>query len=200
MREVPVDDEALALDEIRAAGPGGNHLGTEVHAHGTSGRSGRRRCSTRPATTAGRPRARTTLLDRLRARVAELRSEPRAFELADDVKEASRRSSRTSRLIGPKPDRGRVWRPSTGSASRDFLLTGLLLAVQCAQAMSAVLIPWAPERRRACWSAEMAEAPRSPKAARRSAQQRGTAWVRRWTSTLSRCAAPPGGITGAERR
>jgi trimethylamine--corrinoid protein Co-methyltransferase len=28
MREVPVDDYALALDEIRAAGPGGNHLAT----------------------------------------------------------------------------------------------------------------------------------------------------------------------------
>jgi trimethylamine--corrinoid protein Co-methyltransferase len=28
MREVPVDDYALALDEIRAAGPGGSHLGT----------------------------------------------------------------------------------------------------------------------------------------------------------------------------
>lgn len=27
-----------------------------------------------------------TLLDRLKARVAELRSEPRAFELADDAK------------------------------------------------------------------------------------------------------------------
>jgi trimethylamine--corrinoid protein Co-methyltransferase len=29
MRDVPVDDYALALDEIRAAGPGGNHLGTK---------------------------------------------------------------------------------------------------------------------------------------------------------------------------
>jgi len=29
MREVPVDDYALALDEIRAAGPGGNHLATK---------------------------------------------------------------------------------------------------------------------------------------------------------------------------
>jgi trimethylamine--corrinoid protein Co-methyltransferase len=28
MREVPVDDYSLALDEIKAAGPGGNHLGT----------------------------------------------------------------------------------------------------------------------------------------------------------------------------
>jgi trimethylamine--corrinoid protein Co-methyltransferase len=29
MREVPVDDYALAMDEIRSAGPGGNHLGTK---------------------------------------------------------------------------------------------------------------------------------------------------------------------------
>ena len=29
MREVPVDDYSLALDEIKAAGPGGNHLGTK---------------------------------------------------------------------------------------------------------------------------------------------------------------------------
>jgi trimethylamine---corrinoid protein Co-methyltransferase len=28
--EVPVDDEALALAEIEAAGPGGNHLGTKM--------------------------------------------------------------------------------------------------------------------------------------------------------------------------
>jgi trimethylamine--corrinoid protein Co-methyltransferase len=30
MDEVPVDDEALALAEIEAAGPGGNHLGTRM--------------------------------------------------------------------------------------------------------------------------------------------------------------------------
>ncbi len=29
MREVPVDDYSLALDEIKAAGPGGNHLATK---------------------------------------------------------------------------------------------------------------------------------------------------------------------------
>jgi trimethylamine--corrinoid protein Co-methyltransferase len=28
MREVPVDDYSLALEEIKAAGPGGNHLAT----------------------------------------------------------------------------------------------------------------------------------------------------------------------------
>jgi trimethylamine--corrinoid protein Co-methyltransferase len=30
LAEVPVDDEHLALDEVRAAGPGGNHLGTRM--------------------------------------------------------------------------------------------------------------------------------------------------------------------------
>ncbi|HEX5641196.1 MAG TPA: trimethylamine methyltransferase family protein, partial [Thermoleophilia bacterium] len=29
MREVPVDDYSLALDEIKAVGPGGSHLGTK---------------------------------------------------------------------------------------------------------------------------------------------------------------------------
>ena len=29
MRQVPVDDYSLALDEIKAAGPGGNHLATK---------------------------------------------------------------------------------------------------------------------------------------------------------------------------
>ena len=29
MREVPVDDYSLALEEIKAAGPGGNHLATK---------------------------------------------------------------------------------------------------------------------------------------------------------------------------
>jgi trimethylamine--corrinoid protein Co-methyltransferase len=80
MSELKVDDEALALDEIKAVGPGGNHLArpytrthfrsiwqsdlldTSRHAHWVE---------------EGSP----TLLDRLRARVAALRAEPRAFEL-----------------------------------------------------------------------------------------------------------------------
>jgi trimethylamine--corrinoid protein Co-methyltransferase len=83
--ELPVDDEALALDEIKAVGPGGNHLSrpyTRSHFRGIwqselfdttphdrwLGEGGR------------------TLLERLRARVAALRAEPRAFELGDDVK------------------------------------------------------------------------------------------------------------------
>jgi trimethylamine:corrinoid methyltransferase-like protein len=85
MSELKVDDEALALDEIKAVGPGGNHLvrpytrkhfrqiwqsdllDTTRHDHWVAEGS-------------------HTLLDRLKARVAELRSEPRAFELSDDAK------------------------------------------------------------------------------------------------------------------
>jgi trimethylamine--corrinoid protein Co-methyltransferase len=86
MSELTVDDDALALDEIKAVGPGGDHLArpytrkhfrsiwqsdlldTSRHAHWVE---------------EGSP----TLLDRLRARVAALRAEPRAFEL-DDVAKA----------------------------------------------------------------------------------------------------------------
>jgi len=85
MSELRVDDEALALDEIKAVGPGGSHLArpytrkhyrqiwqsdlfdTTRHDHWVDEGS-------------------LTLLDRLKARVAELRSEPRAFELAAETK------------------------------------------------------------------------------------------------------------------
>jgi hypothetical protein len=43
-------------------------------------------CVQSPVRTWTRDVASETLLDRLRARVAELRSEPRAFELPDEVK------------------------------------------------------------------------------------------------------------------
>jgi trimethylamine--corrinoid protein Co-methyltransferase len=84
MSELGVDEEALALDEIMAVGPGGNHLArpytrkhfrgiwqsdlldTSRHAHWVE---------------EGSP----TLVDRLRARVAALRAEPRAFGLSDAV-------------------------------------------------------------------------------------------------------------------
>ncbi|HOT22903.1 MAG TPA: trimethylamine methyltransferase family protein [Thermoleophilia bacterium] len=84
MSELSVDDEALALDEIKAVGPGGSHLGrpytrkhyreiwqsdlfdTMRHDHWVEQGS-------------------ATLLDRLRARVAALRAEPRAFELDASV-------------------------------------------------------------------------------------------------------------------
>ena len=55
--EVGVDDEALALNEIDAVGPGGSHLGrgyTRQHHRETW----RRACSTARRTTAGRPPAR----------------------------------------------------------------------------------------------------------------------------------------------
>lgn len=84
MSELRVDDGTLALDEIKAVGPGGSHLArpytrahyreiwqselldTSRHEHWLA---------------EGAP----TLLDRLRARVAALRAGPRAFELGADV-------------------------------------------------------------------------------------------------------------------
>ncbi len=85
MSELKVDDEALALEEIKAVGPGGSHLArpytrrhfrqiwqsdlldTTRHDHWQAAGS-------------------KTLLDRLRARVTELRSEPSTFELDDAAK------------------------------------------------------------------------------------------------------------------
>jgi trimethylamine--corrinoid protein Co-methyltransferase len=85
MSVLPVDDEALALDEIKAVGPGGNHLArpyTRTHF----------RRIWQSDLLDGTPHDRweaegaTTLLDRLRARVAALRARPRAFELSAEVK------------------------------------------------------------------------------------------------------------------
>lgn len=80
MRDVAVDDEALAVDEIAAAGPGGNHLG--------------RKYTRRHARDFWRPRiidhsvhdrwqatGGSTLGERLHARTAELVAAPRDFEL-----------------------------------------------------------------------------------------------------------------------
>ena len=85
MSELKVDDEALALDEIKAVGPGGNHLArpyTRSHFRGI--------WQSELLDTTPHDRwvaeGSKTLLDRLRARVAELRSEPRAFELSDAAK------------------------------------------------------------------------------------------------------------------
>jgi trimethylamine--corrinoid protein Co-methyltransferase len=85
MSELKVDDEALALDEIKAVGPGGNHLArpyTRSHFRGIW------QSDLLDTTRHDRWEAEgsKTLLDRLKARVAELRSEPRAFELPGDVK------------------------------------------------------------------------------------------------------------------
>jgi trimethylamine---corrinoid protein Co-methyltransferase len=85
MSELKVDDEALALDEIKAVGPGGNHLArpyTRSHFRGIW------QSDLLDTTRHDRWQAEgsQTLLDRLKARVAELRSEPRAFELGAEQK------------------------------------------------------------------------------------------------------------------
>ena len=81
LRELPLDDYALALDEIAAAGPGGNHLGTKY-----TRRHYREFWTSELFDDAGFERwsadGSRTLLERVRAKVARLRSEPRAFELS----------------------------------------------------------------------------------------------------------------------
>ena len=85
MAPLPTDDEALALDEIKAVGPGGNHLArpyTRKHL--------RKIWQSDLLDTTPHDRWEAegshTLLDRLKARVAALRAEPRAFELSAEVK------------------------------------------------------------------------------------------------------------------
>jgi trimethylamine---corrinoid protein Co-methyltransferase len=80
MREVPVDDYALALDEIRAAGPGGNFLASNYtrkhHREFWSGELLDHAVHDRwAAEGAG------TLLERVRAKTARLCAEPRPFTL-----------------------------------------------------------------------------------------------------------------------
>jgi trimethylamine---corrinoid protein Co-methyltransferase len=81
LREVPLDDYALALAEIAAAGPGGNHLGSRY-----TRRHYREFWSSELFDDAGYERwsaaGSLTLLERVRAEVARLRSEPRAFALS----------------------------------------------------------------------------------------------------------------------
>jgi len=80
MAEVPVDDEALALAEIEAAGPGGNHLGTRMT------RTHQRRFW-RPALIDQNTHERwlahgqSTLLERVRRRLQELLAAGPAFTL-----------------------------------------------------------------------------------------------------------------------
>jgi trimethylamine---corrinoid protein Co-methyltransferase len=82
--DLPVDDEALALVEVEAVGPGGNHLGTKMT---------RRRFrdfwraslidqNTYDRWSAGGGR---TLLERVRTRVAEIRAAGPAFALDDET-------------------------------------------------------------------------------------------------------------------
>ena len=84
-RRSRVDDEALALAEIKAVGPGGNHLARPyTRKHFRQYWQSDLFDTTRHD--AWEADGSKTLLDRLKARVAELRSEPRAFELPDDAK------------------------------------------------------------------------------------------------------------------
>ncbi len=84
LRDVGVDDEALAVDEIVAAGPGGNHLGRpytrrhyrEFYVPSLIDKAAHDRWESAGA---------LTLKDRVRARVAELRAAPPLFELDEDV-------------------------------------------------------------------------------------------------------------------
>jgi trimethylamine---corrinoid protein Co-methyltransferase len=85
MAPLPVDEEALALDEIAEVGPGGNHLARPyTRRHFRQIWQSDLFDTTRHD--AWEAAGSLTLLDRLKARVAELRSEPRAFELPDGVK------------------------------------------------------------------------------------------------------------------
>ena len=82
--ELPVDDEALALGEVEAVGPGGNHLGTKM-----TRRHFRDfwRASLIDQTTYDRWSAAggLTLLERVRARLAEIQAAGPAFTLDDET-------------------------------------------------------------------------------------------------------------------
>ena len=82
--EVRVDDEALALAEIEAVGPGGTHLGTKMtrRHHRDFWRASLIDQSTYERwSAAGSP----TLLERVRARLAEIRAAGPAFTLDDET-------------------------------------------------------------------------------------------------------------------
>jgi len=84
LRPVPVDEHALALDEIVAAGPGGNHLASKY-----TRRHYRESWDSDlfDFTVFDRWRAagERTLLERLQERVADIRSSPRSHTLAEQV-------------------------------------------------------------------------------------------------------------------
>jgi trimethylamine--corrinoid protein Co-methyltransferase len=82
--ELPVDDEALALAEIEAAGPGGNHLGTKMtrrHFRDFWRASLIDQSTYDRWSAAGSP----TLLERVRARVAEIRAAGPLFTMDDET-------------------------------------------------------------------------------------------------------------------
>ena len=131
--ELPVDDEALALAEIEAAGPGGNHLATKMtrrHFRDFWRTSLIDQSTYDRWSAAGGP----TLLERVRARVAEIRAAGPAFTLDDDTlrqidawrpgRPGPDRRGRASERGGDAPDarRGRrgprqARRPSLSGAS-----------------------------------------------------------------------------------
>ena len=84
--EVGVDDDALALNEIDAVGPGGSHLG-----RGYTRRRHRETWQPRLFDRATHDRwaaaGATTLKDRVAARTQELRDEPRAFALEQTIRD-----------------------------------------------------------------------------------------------------------------
>jgi len=84
MRPVPVDAHALALDEITAAGPGGNHLATKYTRkhHREAWDSGLFDFSVFDRWRAAGERS---LLERLRERVTELRAAPPTHALSPGV-------------------------------------------------------------------------------------------------------------------
>ncbi len=80
LEELPVDDEAIALAEIEAVGPGGNHLGTRMtrRQHRRYWRPSLIDQNTHERWVAG---GRTTLLERVRERLAEILAAEPAFAL-----------------------------------------------------------------------------------------------------------------------
>jgi trimethylamine---corrinoid protein Co-methyltransferase len=85
MAPLAVDDEALALDEIKTVGPGGNHL-ARPYTRNHFRQIWQSDLFDTTRHDAWEADGSKTLLDRLQARASELRSEPRAFELPDDAK------------------------------------------------------------------------------------------------------------------
>lgn len=83
MRRVPVDDYALAMDEIKAVGPGGNFLGTRYTRkhHREFWTPGLLDFSVHDRWAADGEK---TLIDRIRAKVALLRGSERPFTLTAD--------------------------------------------------------------------------------------------------------------------
>ena len=96
LEELPVDDEAIALAEIEAVGPGGNHLGTRMtrRDHRRYWRPSLIDQNTHERWAAG---GRTTLLERVRARLAEILAAEPAFALDAATERALDELSRTGR-------------------------------------------------------------------------------------------------------